>query len=253
MQPRSLHVRLSHMLDFLWREQWCEAHVEFMFLRILGGLLRIIWGLLHQTSSSTALHDPCVLPIPPLLSSCPWTSVNTSFDVFADAIHLFRTLSGGCAGGGVGGTAGRDWPKAGLGDFLSTSPSSFSTLWFWDPSIVPPSGLRISSMGSSPLTLFSASMLFWASSISLTPCSSSLLSCLAVRYGGQRSVLTKPFWVQIAISVFHQDPKEQNASFKIIAMFTEVAEFHQVFTRFSPGFHQVSENPWGRENCPNFT
>jgi hypothetical protein len=59
-----------------------------------------------------------------------------------------------------------------------------------------------------------------------------MLSCLAVRYGGQRSVLTKPFWVQIAISVFHQDPKEQNASFKIIAMFTEVAEFHQVFTRF---------------------
>ena len=38
--------------------------------------------------------------------------------------------------------------------------------------------------------------------------------------------------VQIASSVFHQDPKEQNTSFKIIAMFTEVSEFHQVFTRF---------------------
>ena len=62
-----------------------------------------------------------------------------------------------------------------------------------------------------------------------------MLSCLAVRYGGQRSVLTKPFWVQIATNVFHQDPNGQNVSFKIIAMFTEVSEFHQVFTRFSPG------------------
>ena len=62
-----------------------------------------------------------------------------------------------------------------------------------------------------------------------------MLSCLAVRYGGQRNALTKPSWVQIVTSVSHQDPKKQNVSFKIIAIFTEVSELHQ----FSPGFHQV--------------
>ena len=65
-----------------------------------------------------------------------------------------------------------------------------------------------------------------------------MLSCLAVRYGGQRNALTKPSWVQIVTSVSHQDPKKQNVSFKIIAMFTEVSELHQVFTRFSPGFRK---------------
>ena len=56
-----------------------------------------------------------------------------------------------------------------------------------------------------------------------------LLSCLAVRYGGQRRVLTKPFLVQIAKNVFHQNQKKQ--FFKIIVMLTEVSEFHQVYTR----------------------
>jgi hypothetical protein len=64
-----------------------------------------------------------------------------------------------------------------------------------------------------------------------------MLSCVAVRHGGQRSVLKKKM-VQIAKCVFHQDPKEQTVSLKIIAMFTEVSEFLQVFPRFSPGFRK---------------
>jgi hypothetical protein len=87
-----------------------------------------------------------------------------------------------------------------------------------------------------------------------------LLSCLAVRHGGHRSVLTKPSWVQIATNSFLQDPREQNASFKkkchvhrgcdnfnwfspafrISPSFHQVSPgFHQVFTKFSPSFHEV--------------
>ena len=57
-----------------------------------------------------------------------------------------------------------------------------------------------------------------------------LLSCLAVRYGGQRRVLTKPFLVQIAKNVFHQNQKKH--------FFQNYCHAYRGFG-ISPGFHQV--------------
>ena len=58
-------------------------------------------------SSSTALLELCALPIPTGFSSFASASGDNSFGVFEDAIELFEGKTGGCSGGGVGGTAGR--------------------------------------------------------------------------------------------------------------------------------------------------
>ena len=95
------------MLDFLWREQWCEAHVEFMFLRILG----VFWGsfgvsfiklLLQQPYMTLVCYPshPCSPPVlglqltPPLMSLLmPYTS-SERFQVVAQVAVLAAQLVG---------------------------------------------------------------------------------------------------------------------------------------------------------------
>ena len=95
--------------------------------------------------------------------------------------------------------------------FLSKSQSTWNNMEQWEPA-------RIRMIGSSQQ---------WCNH----KWNSVVLSCLADRYGGQISVLIKPFWVQIA-AFFTKTQKSK----KLPSKFLPCSPRFRNFTRFSQGF-----------------